>query len=231
MPLQKIIYLTLITVTILSCHKTKKNAFIKGRLVNDCSKEIITDQKLFLFDTNNNLLETTTSDKSGLFWFFGKNYTDKNTVSLKDASIRLENGTKLAEGILGKGRGYTSGDTVNQNMGDLYLNGITFEITVNLQDNDNGIYYDSIIWTDNYTNGNYLGVLKNPINGYFTKTLENQTGTTKNFSKSSTNPQSQNLKFYKSNTFHYYKNGTTNLAKSLSGYYSPCRETTKTLDF
>ena len=76
------------------------------------------------------LLEITTTDENGYFTFSGDDYTDRKTITISDASIRLPNGTVIAIGNLGQGRAYEEGDNATKDVGNLYQNGMTTNLNL-----------------------------------------------------------------------------------------------------
>lgn len=177
----KFIILIAICPVLFSCKKNEKNIFLTGKVVDNCSGSALEGQTLYLYkdyqpgiagtnilEQEEKLLEKTTTDENGVFVFRGKGYTDRETKNISYGSIRSLDGVVLAQGVLGKGKGAEGEHDSNQNVGNLYVNGIEGLLLLNVSKKSTigGTVYDSVnvscIYCESQTsstlNGNWFYV-------------------------------------------------------------------------
>ena len=123
----------------ISCKKDPtKKAFLYGRLIDNCNGSPVANQELhfyknfqaggasvFSLDKKQQLLESTSTDEDGYFYFSGEDYTSKTTNHYDNSSIRIPStNVRIANGNLGKHHKAEGSDYSHQNVGDLILNGM-----------------------------------------------------------------------------------------------------------
>ena len=222
-----IILLGLIIVT--SCKKDpSKKAFLMGRLIDNCDGIPVSNQTLYFYqnftqaanwiqqDKPEALLEEVTTNENGYFYFTGEDYTKKNTSSIYNSSIRLTDGTKLVEGILGEGKGIQDGDSYIKDVGDLLLNGMSIDLDVKLSSLNGITPYDSVVV---YGLNNDGITLSTPVNNYFSTTANSVQLSKKNYW---VNTDEGYGKYSLYISMYYYYNGTLNTTEGQYYYLDPC---------
>lgn len=212
----------ILILILFSCNKDDSKVFLKGRLLEDCSGNPISNQELRLYDNyqpgvggstigekQEELLETVVTDADGRFKFTGKGYTDRKTKVIYSSSIRMPDGKILANGQLGKGRGSISDYDSNQETGDLYRDGITVDMIMNISThNSNGVYYDSVRVI--CYNLGLNQIISDSISNWFQITIPSIFVQTKDFYTDTENtpdyPENGGY-FIPSFNFHFFKSG------------------------
>ena len=178
--------------TLISCKKDPaKKAFLTGRLIDNCSGSPVANQKLNFYknfkegvnwlqaDTDAEILETTTTDDNGVFYFSGEDYTQSSMTSYSNSSIRIGNQI-IATGSLGKHYKAEANEFSHPDVGDILLNGMSTTVNFKIaESNGLGSDYDSVRVFSSYYNV-YI-TLTDVTNGYFTHTISNQNLSIKNF--------------------------------------------------
>ncbi len=173
----------------LSCQKDPaKTAFLYGRLIDDCNGKPVTNQTVQFYrnfkegatflelDTETKLLEEVVTDEDGFFYFTGMDYTTKSTSSYSNSSVRINKGTYLASGHLGKGEDAEKGESIFvHDIGDVLFNGMTLNVDLRIEANS----YDSVKIFSAFYNVNII--LSDIQEGYFMGNIPKQKAVIKNF--------------------------------------------------
>ena len=213
--------------TVISCKKDPaKKAFLTGRLIDGCNGSPVANQELQFYrnfkesnswlisDTEQKLLETTTTNEKGVFYFYLEDYTNENMSSYANGSVRIENNI-IATGNLGKHYKAEADEFSNPDVGDLLLNGMNLDLNLKIANNNQGSYYDSVKLFNYYYNVDLM--LTDSSNGYFTGNLTNQKLTIKNFWSGDNNGY-YNL-YVK---IDFYKQGSIIKSEWVDRFYQPC---------
>jgi len=217
----------LIVLLIASCKKDPtKKAFLYGRLIDNCNGIPVSNEPLYFYqnytpavnwleqDKQEALLEEIKTDENGNFYFSGKDYANKSTTGIYNSSIRLADGTKLVDGILGEGDGINEGDSYIKNVGDIQKNGMTIDLDVKISSLNGAVSYDSVIVYGLNENG---VILTNSISNYFETTVT-QTLYTNNYWIQGDESYD---KFHLITTMYFYSNGIV-LKEIGYNYFEPC---------
>ncbi|MFK8039208.1 MAG: hypothetical protein AB8B74_13020 [Crocinitomicaceae bacterium] len=143
-----------------SCKKKEENAFLTGQLLEDCNGTPLSNKKVYLYqnfvpknnillsNTKESILETTTTNEEGKFYFWAEDHTNKYTNSKANISVRLNEQSYLVDGTIGNAKGKESDQSLNyiQDVGKLYYktSAVVFNIVTDTVFNN--ISLDSIVF-------------------------------------------------------------------------------------
>lgn len=159
--MKNLILFLAVVILAASCKKNPNKAFLKGKLVTDCSNTPVANRTIYLYqnfvpapnvltnDTQEKILESTTTDENGNFYFWGDGYTNDGTTSLNEASIRLDEETTILVGDIGKGKGENAGDISHliQDVGIVYESSATLSFKVTADTLYEGQVIDSVLFS------------------------------------------------------------------------------------
>ena len=154
--MKTLFYISIVLLTAIACKKENK-AFLTGRLIDSCNGQPVANETINFYrnfkegvnwlqpDTDAEILETTITNSEGYFFFYGEDYTNKNTIHYPNSSVRSSNGRLLVTGTLGEGKGDPDGTVVHGDVGDILLNGMSVDLSLKVAThNTAGTYYDSV---------------------------------------------------------------------------------------
>jgi len=227
--MKKIVYFSIIILTIIACKKEGK-VFLTGRLIDTCNGQPVADETINFYqnfeegvnwldpDTDAEILETTITNKDGYFFFYGEDYTNKNTVYYANSSVRSSDGRQLVTGNLGEGKGDANGNVAHRDVGDIILNGMTANINFKIATHNNGTYYDSVKLFSSYYDINLT--LTDSNSGYFTGEIVDQKLWIKNLWSPDTEGYNQYNLYIR---LEFYRNsGNTVKEVWKDFFYNPC---------
>lgn len=224
----KILLLSLATIFLLiSCEKDTSKAFLTGKLVSDCDNTPVANTTIYFYQNyqaapnwesdpvQQLLLETVRTNADGSFFIWGSDYTDNNTNAIQSASIRLEDNTIIANGVLGEGEGHKEGELSNSDVGEIFNSGMDADFNLNVPSHDANVQYDSIII---YLNNYQTSITSvDSSNGYYNFQVNNMNVNVKSFTDTE-NKGKYLLDVY----IYYYYNGGNSYNNSEEIYLSQC---------
>ncbi len=229
--MKQLIFIALGLIIIISCKKDpSKKAFLMGRLIDNCNGNPVKNEAVYFYqnftkaqdwfhdDTPEKLLEITNTDENGYFYFTGKDYTNKNTSSIYNSSIRLENGTKLVEGNLGEGKAANNGDSYIKDVGDIIKNGMNINLNVKISSLNNITNYDSVRVFGLSNDGTVVS-LTNANNNYFSTSINSLNLNLKNYWAPTDDFYG---KYSVLLTMYFYLNGDMNTKEVKYYFFTPC---------
>lgn len=222
-----IILLALTVIT--SCQKDPaKKAFLYGRLIDNCNGSPVANQELDFYrnfkesnswlisDTEEMFLESTTTTDDGYFYFSGEGYTSNGTPYIQGSSIRLPDGTRIANGNLGEGKNTENPENSNKNLDDLLLNGMLIDLDFKISNANGAVIYDSVIVYGLNDTGYSL---TNTTDNYFTTTVSDLPLMSKTFLSDF---YEEHTKYYVAPIMYFYINGSMHTKEVEYFYFDQC---------